>query len=349
MGYRQISVLLLCIILFALGGCRYRISYDEADTYQTAAYQPTTQAQILPEEIPPEPETNPPEHQQHEFPSSPDETTQESPTPPPEYPPQYYEETPPGHIPLTYIEAEADDFSPQEIEIINEDARRYGTEEGGEAEHNIGIETYEEITDNTVTLEIPAEDEGQAAIGDDGGVIGVIAAYSTLLRQGINTMFPCQLLYIYTETADDFVTVGRGSEIYRLMANAGGVNVSGRLTEDRLTVTADWVVRRNPDIIVKFVDESVLGSNISSTYFAAALNAAITERPGWGATEAVRNNRIILFSEQMLESEATQLAVKLLVARLMYPELFEDVNVNATVAELTNELSGTHIYTPITL
>jgi len=233
------------------------------------------------------------------------------------------------------------------MEAEDEDAHRYGTQETTESYENaVGVETCDYAdADNIITIEQPAADiDDDAVIGDDGGVLGLLATYSAILRQGVNAMFPCQQLYIYCETAEDLVTVGRGSALYRLMEDSGGRNVSSRLTVDMLTVTADWVVRRNPDAIVKFVDSTVLGSGVTSNLAASEVAQAMLARPDWGAIDAIRNSRVILLSQQMLDTEETRLAAQLLIAHMLYPELFAGIDVNGAVAELLRGVGGIHFY-----
>jgi len=331
--YRIIALLMLGAISFALSGCRYRILLDEIQTSTTETPPSVAYAYDLLEET-----TEPPV-------DTPDEITL---TEPDIAPPDTQDETPIEYVSLAYVEAAQDAFSPLTMEIENEDARRYGTEETTNPENYetpIGIEAQAgDRSENIVTIEQPADIDGDAVIGTEGGVVGLVANYSTILRQGVNSIYPCQLLNIYTETTADLVTVHRGSQLYQLMIDSGGLNVSSRLTADGLAVTADWVVRRNPDVIVKFVDDTILGSGITHTHDASNIVASMAARPDWGAIEAVRNNRIILFSEQILYLEATQLAVQLLIAHMMYPELFDGIDLSGTIAELMGEMDGIGIY-----
>ncbi|MCL2204845.1 MAG: hypothetical protein FWB88_13020 [Defluviitaleaceae bacterium] len=315
----------LIIVLLAFGGCRYRVSRDEADMPPAEASAPLPYAQTLPGES-----TDPSG-------DMPEEITDPGP-----------EEPPAPYIAEANIEATADDFSPITMEIQEEDAHRYATEEAHAPdayESTVGTEAPDPTEPaNLITVEQPSEADGEAVIGTDGGVVGLVSTYAAALRQGINSMFPCQLRYIYCETAEDLVTVARGSALYQLMVDSGGVNVSTRLGADRLAVTADWVVRRNPDAIVKFVDATVLGNGITHTRAASDVALSMRERPGWGAIEAVRTNRLLLLSEQLLESEATRLAAQLLIAYMLYPELFAGIDVNSAVAGLMGEADGIYAY-----
>ena len=311
-------IVIAVFVLLLLGGCRYRIVDDEIlYTYIEV----------------------PPVYDYTEYFDQPGEYAK-LPTPDAIHHDEQ-DEPPVEYIPLTSIEATPDDFAPQTIETVDDYARQYGTEENVTGENGVGVEAAEaEDTFIAYFTEIEAD----AVIGDDGGVVGIVAAYSTFLRQGVNAIYPCQLLYIYTETEDDLQTIGRGSAIYQLMVNSGGLNVSSRLSGDNLAVTADWVVRRNPDAIVKFVDDTILGSEVANTIAASGVRLTLAERPDWGAINAIRNNRVILLSAQMLDSEETELAAKLLIANLLYPELFEGIDVFGTVADLMIGVRGIHYY-----
>ena len=323
-----VSILLLTVALWALSGCRYRIINNELES---------------PAEEPPLIEyAQPLQDEPQETPTDiPHETTR----PDPETTPPDTEEPPYEDINISYIEASVDDFSPLVVQIEETDARRYATEEVVTTDdQNQPSGTATQEADNIITIEQPTATEDDAVIGDDGGVVGLIAAYSTLLRRGVNTIFPCQQLNIYVETTEVLTTVARGAEIYRLIENAGGLHVSSRLSADMLVVTSDWVVRRNPDMIVKFVDASVLGQGIIGTHAASDVLASLTARPDWSAIEAVRNSRVLILSVQMLDTEATRLAAQLLIAYMMYPELFVEIDMRGTVNMLMDAMDGIYFY-----
>lgn len=317
--YSRIILLgLTCIAILTFSGCRYRILYDLADNtpYQMAQIYDTPEEMaeytdnIPADNTAPNPETIDPSAMDYEI--------------------------------AQYFDANPDNLSLITMEIHQEEANRYATEEGADAQNPTGVQTQQQY--NTINLQLPAETQDDVVIGGGDGIVGLIATYSTLLRQGVNTIFPCQLMYIYTETSEDLVTISRGSEIYQMMTNAGGLNVSSRLSPDNLSVTTDWVIGRNPDIIVKFVDDTILGNEITGTHAASQALYSIISRQGWGAINAIQNNDIILFSEQMLELEETRLAAKLLIAYFMYPQLFEGVDTHGAVAGLMGEMVGIHIY-----
>jgi len=347
--YRSGAVLIFALFLLALSGCRYRISHEEAE-----APPPTVEPPVVMEYASPPPEENaqPMEDGPDEKPEEPEEVFEDEPDEPEdEDKPEPAPVSPETYTATLYYEATVDDFSPLAIEIETEDAHRYGTEpyeappEADPFPHATTATTdeYEEAP-HAITVEEPDDIEGEVTIGDDGGIIGLITAYSTILRQGVNAIFPCQLRDVYVETTAELTTVARNSEKYQLIIHAGGLNVSTRLSPDNLTVTADWVVRRNPDVIVKFVDETILGQGIYSTHAATVLMASLRERPEWDSLEALQENQMLLISEQVLASEAATLAAKLLISQMLYPELFTGVDVNGAVAGLMAGVDGVYFY-----
>jgi len=324
----RIALTFIFIIAAALttSGCRYRIlhEYYEAEEQITDVYLPPAAMPSPPPEVSPIPSTPMPAAGLYDTPTD----DQPEPTEP---------------ILLTYIEAAADNHSPLTFEIENDDARQYSTEADESPEMSAGIESPADISGNTLSLEEVADD-GQSTLEEQGGVVAIVTDHSALLMHAVGSLFPCQMYYIYAETAVDHVTVGRGSVIYQLMANAGGVNISTRLSNERLTVTDDWVVSRNPNVIVKFTESTILGNEITDIYAANEARRSIAARPGWGYIDAVVNNRIILLSEQMLESEETRLAAKLIISHMMYPALFSELDVDSLIAELMDGMTGVHVF-----
>jgi|GEM_PF-1753855 len=335
--------IIVCIVFMLFGGCRYRIFVD--DVYDEAIVPPptieipvddVTETVAEPEDIlnvqndpamPYEMDEDDTEDKHDENEDTEDEMLE-------------------NISDDVVIDAVGTISAPFTVEVITDDVRRYGTDasEVSNDVNIIGIGADDEDIDDVLSAEQPSDIEGDAVIGDTGGVLGLMSTYSAILRQGVNSMYPCQLLYVFCETSDDLVTVLRGSERYQLIVASGGMNVSTRLSTDRLQVAADWVVRRNPDAIVKFVDDFILGTSVYNTLAASEQAALMRARPYWGSINAVRSHRMLLLSNDMLAFEETRLAAQLLIAHMLYPELFEHVDVDAAVMGLLAYFSGILFY-----
>ncbi len=94
-------------------------------------------------------------------------------------------------------------------------------------------------------------------------------------------LFECQRFYIYWETAEDYHTVHKSSDEHQIILNAGAYDVSAKLQNDALIVDDGWIQRKDPGVIVKVVERSVLGSGVSSTRQAETVCGALKTREGW--------------------------------------------------------------------
>ena len=196
------------------------------------------------------------------------------------------------------------------------------------------IETVEIIEDNSNN-----PDEG-------GGVVGVILdKYKNILNQGLGSMYECEKGYIYFETQTDYQTVNKKNDIHRMILSSGGYNVAEKLLDDALIIKDDWLIRKNPTLIIKCVDNTVLGDNITETGNARMVAESIMNRPDWIGISAVLNNNIVLISSQLLETEEGRFITELYIAKSMYPELFMSIDINEICNSIwINDVSGTYVY-----
>lgn len=165
--------------------------------------------------------------------------------------------------------------------------------------------------------------------------------YTVLIRERMGTLFECQKPDIYWETETDYRTVFRTGEETALIRPCGGYSVSARLLEENLTVTPDWVVRKDPGVIVKVTDDRTLGRGVLTPGGAVALRSAICARPDWAGIQAVRNGRVVLISRQLLTTPARRTAAILYIAKAAMPQLMEDVDPDEAFRALAEEENGT--------
>lgn len=115
---------------------------------------------------------------------------------------------------------------------------------------------------------------------------------------------------VYLEISEGW-TVGSGEFLDELITLAGGQNIAASQA-GWFEVNAEEVVEQNPQLII-FVD---YGEEKS------AIVADITERPGWNAIDAVKDNQIYGVAEDPVVRVGPRLADGLLdLASLIHPEL----------------------------
>ena len=240
---------------------------------------------------------------------------------------------------------EYDENAPAEI-IAGTDRAIHAEGEGdgafspGKADSE-SVSRLNDTAGETALQEVPAEEAEQMGVSDDAKEAdSAMTYYTVLLADRMGSLFECQRLYVYWETAEDHVTIFRTSPEHSLILSAGAYDSSSRLLEENLHVDDGWIGRKNPGIIVKVVDSGVLGSGVSSTAAAQRVFSNLPSREGWSSIDAVRNGRVILLSEELLEAPYLQVVAMLAIAKTASPELLKEVELEKAVDMLAEEATG---------
>ena len=206
-------------------------------------------------------------------------------------------------------------------------------EEAGEHVNRLNDQAGE-----TATRTVAAGEAEQMGVSEDAEAADSALTYFTVLLQDrMGSLFECQRLNVYWETVQDHVTIHRTSPEHTLILNAGCYDVSSRLLPENLLVDDGWVARKNPGVIVKIVDSGVPGSKQA----ARAMIDSMRSREGWTAIDAVQNHRILLLSEDLLQTPSLQTAAMVLIAGTANPGLFADVDPDQMLQMLVEEATGT--------
>lgn len=223
--------------------------------------------------------------------------------------------------------AEAPIFTP------TEDAE---TVTGAEAEGGAKISVETETEELTVTEILPADDSEQTGADSSGETADSVQTYYlTLLSDRLGSLFECKRLYVYWECTEDHRTVFKTSREHEIIVGAGAYDVSAKLSEENLTVDDGWVVRKNPDVVVK-----VLGEGTLDLPFAAAQCSGLAARADWSGISAVQTGRILVLSQSLLDTQAGRISAMVYLAKLMYPDQLGDLDADEAMRALTEEADG---------
>jgi len=314
---KSIFIILLAVILtVSLTGCRKRISIMQA-------------APDLPYQYPPQESEPEQKNENQEIEEEEDKKDKEQKQEP------------------TKTNAWQDNRTPEIVELPVEAARQANTGHDLDSDDIASI-SADIIADNSITIiELNDEVSGQTTTdNDEGGAIGlIIDQHTELLKQGVGSLYPCDMGNVYFEKTEDFLTVENGSQEHILIKEAGGLNVAEMLRPTALKVHEDWVIRKNPDSIVKCVSGEVLGHNVHDIMPAVKAYTDFCSRQGWETIIAVANKNVILLSEELFFTEEGRLAAKLYIASAMYPTLFSNIDLNEYCRRIFGEDSGIYVYT----
>ena len=204
------------------------------------------------------------------------------------------------------------------------------------------VSRLDAAADQPALQTVPAESAEEKGVSEDAEEAESAMTYFTvLLEDRTDSLFECKRLNVYWETPVDRVTIHKTSPEHTLILQAGCYDVSVRLQPESLAVDDGWVVRKNPGVIVKVVDSSVLGSGVSSTAAAAEACRLLRAREGWSAVEAVREGRILLLSRELLAAPYLRTAAALMLAKEANPSLYADVRPEEALRMLAEEAAGT--------
>jgi iron complex transport system substrate-binding protein len=106
-------------------------------------------------------------------------------------------------------------------------------------------------------------------------------------------------------------TVGPGSYIHDLIEIAGGVNIAARATSAYPQLSAEEILRSDPEIIV-----------LAAADYSAKPDQ-VAARAGWSAINAVKNNRIVTIAPNLINRPGPRVGEAAeAYAKLVHPELF---------------------------
>ena len=357
---KSILLLLAVSALLVLGGCRQRILapaavMTPAPTEQTAGAEqmppparetPTPQPTEPPTQTPAATPTPTPQPTESPTPTATPEAQQAAPPPPAETPIPAAPEDEPGAAALPDEASERREYSetgsgelapdaetPLYEEPAEDEAPAQLTPESGEG---TPVHTEEEDAAQTATETLPAEEADRLGADEDAEAAdSVLTYYLTLLSDRVGPLFECKRLNVYWETAADHTTVFKSSPEHDLILLAGAYDVSARLLEDNLAVDDGWVLRKDPDAVVKVVEGGALDGPA-----AAALCGELAAREDWAEIGAIREGRVLILSGALLDTQAGRTAAAVYLAKLLYPEQMADVDADAALRDLTAEAAG---------
>jgi iron complex transport system substrate-binding protein len=107
-------------------------------------------------------------------------------------------------------------------------------------------------------------------------------------------------------------TSGPGTFIDLVITLAGGKNIGSELKDAYAQISSEELVKQNPDIIV--LGDALYG----------VTPEAVAQRPGWNALNAVKNNQVFPFDDNLISRPGPRLLDGLeQMAQLVHPELFK--------------------------
>ena len=147
--------------------------------------------------------------------------------------------------------------------------------------------------------------------------------YDALLKDRLATVTPLNV-YVEGTNKDPFKTANGTSAAHKLVTGAGLNNLYGDHETTYPERNLEDVITKNPDIVVKLCGGSdKLGDELYDAYVADLAGVA-----------AVDAGKVIMLNNECGTTAIGSVIGRLYIAKYAYPELFEDVDVDAVYEEL---------------
>jgi iron complex transport system substrate-binding protein len=162
-----------------------------------------------------------------------------------------------------------------------------------------------------------------------------IASYENLVNERVKDLTSSEKPTVYIEWYQTWQTFTEGSSANEIIVNAGGVNIASEITTTAPVLSPEYVVEKNPDIIVRMISGNLIGN---TTGFEATHNE-LMNRAGLGEVTAIKEGKVYVYDPIILEGIRYPVGL-LYWAKWFHPSLFEDVDPAAVNAELIQQFFG---------
>jgi iron complex transport system substrate-binding protein len=160
-------------------------------------------------------------------------------------------------------------------------------------------------------------------------IIDYMQYYKNLVNERIQNLASTEKPLVYYEFIDDWMTA-----VIPGITQAGGVNIAANESTYAPTLSPEYVVEKNPNVIIRMISSP----NHSVTDFKTMLDE-ILNRPGLGEVTAIKEGKVYICDYE-IRGGIRCVVGWLQWAKLIQPDLFEDIDPAAVHAQLIQKFFG---------
>jgi iron complex transport system substrate-binding protein len=171
-----------------------------------------------------------------------------------------------------------------------------------------------------------------------------ITSYENLVNERVQELASSEKPTVYIEWYQAWQTFTGDSVANEIIVDAGGVNIAAEITTTAPVLSPEYVVEKNPDIILRMISGDLIGN---ATGFEAT-HSELMNRAGLDEVTAIKDGKVYVYDPIVVEGIRYPVGL-LYWAKWFHPSLFEDVDPAAVHAELLQQffdvtLEGVHTY-----
>jgi len=146
---------------------------------------------------------------------------------------------------------------------------------------------------------------------------------------------------VYIEGDSNYHTAGPGSGGQSMCALAGGHNIASNLSIPYPEVTPEWILMRDPDVIVKVTTRSTCDTCYTMTddRTLKKMRDSIMARPVWDHIKAVKEGRVYVIANEIWTGPRAIIGISYLV-KWFYPDFFKALDPEALHREYLKNFQG---------
>ncbi|MHC1594995.1 MAG: ABC transporter substrate-binding protein [Methanotrichaceae archaeon] len=175
-------------------------------------------------------------------------------------------------------------------------------------------------------------------------LITFIEQYQTIIQERTADLEPEDKPVVFYEYIKPYRTASCETSIHNHITAAGGMNIAGAEPVPYPTMSSEWVVERDPEVIIRHC----VSRGDLTTAAMKEMRDEIFSRPGLSGVRAVENDRVYLITNYALDGLRSVVG-ELYLAKWFHPALFEDIDPEAVHRDLVQkfyglELEGVYAY-----
>lgn len=170
----------------------------------------------------------------------------------------------------------------------------------------------------------------------------LIQKYVDIINDRIGTLSEEKKVKVYFEGYSDYKSVGKGSGGQELLDTACVSNIAGSEEGDYPEISDEWIIEKNPEVIIKVVGASkeILGFGINDLSKAKETYNTLIQRTGWANLDAIKNRKVYILDNSITLSPQGSIIGALQIAKICYPDKFKDINIEKIHKEIYSKFYG---------
>jgi len=177
-------------------------------------------------------------------------------------------------------------------------------------------------------------------------VNGFIEHYQEIIEERTADLEEGDKPEVFLEWSTPYFSASSETPFHNHITSAGGINIAGEESAKYPTVSPEWIVEKDPDVIIRCVYAT---ENLTEEMLEEARDE-IFSRPGFDSVAAVKDDRVqVHILGGPLISGVRSIVGELYLAKWFHPDLFEDIDPEEVHEELVQkffgqELEGVYVY-----